>query len=137
MDLFSELMAMPTGIFTVLLGLVILYWVLFLIGGLDLDVLGGADGAAEGALEGAAEGALEGAAGGAVEGAADGALDGVDRVDGAVEGATGLLQTLKLRSVPATSTTTSRPAPSPSSPPTPCSSRPATCRRVDHALTTR
>jgi len=102
MDLFSELMAMPTGIFTVLLGLVILYWVLFLIGGLDLDVLGGADGAAEGALEGAAEGALEGAAGGAVEGAADGALGGVDGVDGAVEGATGLLQTLKLRSVPAT-----------------------------------
>jgi len=95
MDLLTELMAMPTGIFTVLLGLVILYWVLFLIGSLDLDVLGGADGAAEGALEGAAEGAAEAAA----EGAAEGAIQGGA---GAVEGATGLLHALKLRSVPAT-----------------------------------
>jgi hypothetical protein len=92
MDLFTELMAMPTGIFTVLLGLVILYWVLFLIGSLDLDVLGGVDGAADGALEGAAEASAEGAAEVAMDGGAE----------GAVEGATGLLHALKLRSVPAT-----------------------------------
>lgn len=84
MDLLSELMTLPTAIFTILLGLVILYWLLFLIGSLDLDVLGGADGAAEGAIEGAAEGAIEGAA------------------EGAVEGSTGLMHALKLRTVPAT-----------------------------------
>ena len=51
-DFLTELSQLPTGIFTVLMGLVVLYWLLFLVGSLDLDFLGGAD-----ALDGAAEGA--------------------------------------------------------------------------------
>lgn len=91
MDLWTELMAMPTAIFSIGVALTVLYWLLFLIGSLDLDVLGGADGALEG-VEGAVDGAVEGAAEGAIEGAAE----------GAAEGAVGLVHALKLRSVPAT-----------------------------------
>lgn len=88
MDLLSELVAMPTAIFTVLVGLVVVYWLLFLVGTLDLDALGGADGAVEGAMDAG------------LDGAADGALDGA--AEGAAEGAAGVLHALKLRSVPAT-----------------------------------
>ncbi len=98
MDTFLDaILAMPTGIFTVLMGLVLLYWLFFMFGAFDLDLLGGADGAAEGALEGAAEGALEGAAEGALEGAGGAAGEG------ALEGGLGgLLGALRLRSVPVT-----------------------------------
>ncbi len=91
MDILSELSQLPTGIFTVLMGLVVLYWILFLIGSLDLDFLGGAEG-----LDGAAEGAAEAAAEGAAEAAAEAASEG------AAEGAVGLLHALKLRTVPVT-----------------------------------
>jgi hypothetical protein len=86
---FENLFAMPTGIFTILLALVLLYWLFFMFGLFDLDLLGSADGA----LEGAAEGALEGAAEAAAEGAAEGALTG---------GLGGILGALRLRSVPVT-----------------------------------
>jgi hypothetical protein len=76
------LLSFPTVAFTVPLGLTLLYWLLVIFGGADVDML---DGGAGGALDGAADGALDGAVDGALDGAADGALDGV--VDGGVDGA--------------------------------------------------
>lgn len=107
MDFLTELSQLPTGIFTVSMALVVLYWILFLIGSLDLDFLGGADGidgAAEGAVEGAAEGAVEGAAEGAAEAAAEGAAEAAAEgaAEASAEGAVGLLHALRLRSVPVT-----------------------------------
>lgn len=75
----------PTVLFTVPLGVALLYWAVAIVGGIDLEALQGAD-----ALDGAAE-ALDGALDGAVDGVADaldGALDGVaDAADGALDGA--------------------------------------------------
>jgi hypothetical protein len=70
----------------VLLGVVLLYWLLVVVGVMDVDMLG-AEGAADGVLEGAAEGTqglLEGAMDGAAEGVADGVAEGV--VDGVADG---------------------------------------------------
>lgn len=89
-ELVTELMAWPTGLFTVAAGLTTLYWLFVTVTGLDVF-----DGA-EGALD-AVDGALEGV---------DGALEGVDgALDGGVESAAGggsLLYALHLRDVPAT-----------------------------------
>lgn len=110
-DFLTELSQLPTGIFTVLMGLVVLYWLLFLVGSLDLDFLGGADGidgALDGATEGAVEGAIEGATEGAAEAAAEAAAEGAAEAaaegaaEASAEGAVGLLHALKLRSVPVT-----------------------------------
>lgn len=90
--------SLPTAIFSVLLILVAFYWLTFLFGVLDLEILdglfdsvGGAAeslaGAADGiggaaeSLGGAAEGMIEGAAEGAAEGLAEG-VDGVGDHDG-------------------------------------------------------
>jgi hypothetical protein len=59
----------PTVIFTVLLGVAFVYWLLVIVGAIgvdtvDIDVDGATEGAAEGAAEGASEGASEGAADG-------------------------------------------------------------------------
>lgn len=79
----------PTVIFTVLLGLSLIYWLFVIVGAVDLD--SSADGAldgvagAKGAVEGAAKGVLEGAAKGALEGSVKGALEakaGLGDVDG-------------------------------------------------------
>lgn len=103
----------PTVIFTVLLGLSLIYWLFVLVGAVDLDGGGaaeGLEGAAKGALEGAAKGALEGAAKGVLEGGAKAALegvaDGVDVPDGADAPEGGVLATLasalRLRDAPVT-----------------------------------
>jgi hypothetical protein len=109
--------AFPTALFTVLMGVALLYWLMVILGALDIDILdadgafegadGAAEGAAEGALEGAVEGAAEGAAEGALEGAADGAADGVadgaaDGTEGASGGLGGVLEALRLRNAPIT-----------------------------------
>jgi len=63
--------SMPTTIFSVLLILVILYWLTVIFGALDLEIFDGlfeaADGLAEGAIEGAVEGVAEGTADALVE----------------------------------------------------------------------
>jgi len=104
MDLVSELFALPTGVFTVLLAFILLYWIVFMLGAIDIDALGGADGAVEGALEGAVEGAVEGALESAAEGAAEAALGGA--AEGGAEAGlgpiAGLVSALRLRSVPVT-----------------------------------
>ncbi len=94
--------------YTVLLGLCMFYWLVVILGFLDMDFLdvglglfdGAADGAAEGAADALAEGAAEAVADAAVEGAAEGA------VEAAGEGVSGTFQAvlafLSLGTVPAT-----------------------------------
>ncbi len=78
--LFEILFSLPTVVFTVPMGFVLLYWMSVVVGAADLDPF---NGALDGTFEGM-EGALEGVDG-AIDGALDGALDGA--ADGAVEGA--------------------------------------------------
>jgi magnesium-transporting ATPase (P-type) len=61
----------PSVIYTVLLGVVLVYWTFVIAGVVDLDSAdpgGSIEGATKGALEGATKGALEGATKGALEG---------------------------------------------------------------------
>ena len=52
MDVFLQnILLMPTGIFTVFLCLITIYWCFVLIGAVDLELLDGADGASEGLLD--------------------------------------------------------------------------------------
>jgi hypothetical protein len=90
-ELIDAAIQFPTVIFTIGLGIALVYWLFVLIGALDLDVLGGGDAAA--ALKGAGEavGAAKGA--GDALGAAKGAhmtKDGIDGVDGGFWHALGL-----------------------------------------------
>lgn len=119
----------PSVVFTVLLGVILVYWLLVIAGllhlaeGTDgtldgLDVGDALAGASKGALEGAAKGALEGATKGVLEGAAhaaashDGAMHGFGDSD-ATPGGDGIeaghsgpmaavLSALRLRQIPAT-----------------------------------
>lgn len=90
MDILMEIVAFPTIIFSVLVGVTLLYWGMVIVGAFDIDFLDfggaadGADGALDGATEGAVEGAVEGATEGAAEGAAEAALDGA--LDAAADG---------------------------------------------------
>ncbi|MEM1029614.1 MAG: glycine zipper family protein [Myxococcota bacterium] len=102
--LLAALVSFPTVVFTVLLGLALVYWVFVIVGALDIDMFD-ADGlfeGADGALDGV-DGALDGVDG-ALDGV-DGALDAdaLDAIDGA-DGAAGLLHALKLRRAPITVT---------------------------------
>ncbi len=82
----QQIMAMPTVIFTALLGIVLVYWMFVIVGALDIDMVD-----VGGDLDGLAEGAAEGA----VEGGVDGATEGLD---GATETASGLQDGLSLLS---------------------------------------
>ena len=75
-------LAFPAVLFTVLLGVAVVYWGFVILGALDIDVLGGGDVD----LDGAAEGAL------------DGTMDGVDA--GIADA--GILSALGLRRAPLT-----------------------------------
>lgn len=78
-ELFEASLRFPTVVFTIALGIAILYWVFVLLGALDIDLLGGGDvaGAAKGIgdIAGAAKGV------GDVAGAAKGAAAKVDGPD--------------------------------------------------------
>jgi hypothetical protein len=111
-EFLSAILAFPTVIFTAALTLVLLYWLIVLVGLLDVDALD-PSAALEGSLEGAVDGALDGALDGAVEGAAEGAAEaglegaageGVDAGDADVEmsGLARGLQALGLYQVPLT-----------------------------------
>ena len=77
---------MPTAIFSVLLGLAILYWLLVVLGLFDLGIFEGLfEGSVEGAVEGLAEGMVEGVAEGMAEGVAEGVADGL--AEGATDAA--------------------------------------------------
>lgn len=90
-------LSFPSVVYTVLLGIALVYWVFVMIGAAHLDLLGDgvADGAGDGALDGLEGG--HGDAGDADGGPADG--DGGHAHGGALSG---LLASLKLRSAPAT-----------------------------------
>lgn len=90
-------LSFPTVVWTVLLGIALVYWVFVILGALDIDIIGDAD--LDGATEGAIDGALDGAAEGAMEGAAEGAGDAGDA---GLEGGAGILAALGLRKVPLT-----------------------------------
>jgi hypothetical protein len=102
-------LSFPAVVYTVSLGVALVYWLFVIIGAAHVNLLGegAVDGAMDGALDGAAKGALEGATKGMMEGAAehlhgagaDGADDIGDMGDG---GSAGLMGALKLRSAPAT-----------------------------------
>lgn len=75
--------SLPTVVFTILLILVVLYWLSVIVGALDIDLFG-ADGLAEGAADGVADGVADGIADGLADGVADGIADGV--ADGIADG---------------------------------------------------
>lgn len=119
-ELLAAALAFPTVVYTILLVVVVVYWLFVVLGALDIDILdvGDADGVLEGGADGAAEGAAE-ALDGAIDGAADGAAEAIDgAVDGAADGAAegagetdleaaggglgALLSALRLRSAPLT-----------------------------------
>lgn len=82
----DTVVAFPTVVFTVPLMLLVMYWLLTIVGALDIELLDGVFGAAEGleAVDGV-DGILEGGADGALD-----ALDGsADAASGALDGADG------------------------------------------------
>lgn len=107
-------LSFPSVVYTVLLGIALVYWVFVMVGAAHLDALG--DGAADGAADAAADGAADAMGGhldaghvdaGHLDGA-DGGGDGLDGADGADAGhahtgaLAGMMASLKLRSAPAT-----------------------------------
>lgn len=125
-EVFTLALSFPSVVFTVLLGVVLVYWLFVMVGVLHLGE--GSHGALEGfdagdALAGASKGALEGATKGVIESAAhavaghDGAVDGLHHAaphhgdagldgDGMDSDGTGpiaaILSALRLRQIPAT-----------------------------------
>ncbi|MDF2692221.1 MAG: hypothetical protein K0S65_604 [Labilithrix sp.] len=102
-------LSFPAVVYTVLLGVALVYWLFVVVGAAHVNLLGdgamdaAADAAADAALDGVAKGALEGATKGMLEGAAD-HFDGGDAGDVGDAGGdhAGLIAALKLRSAPAT-----------------------------------
>lgn len=92
----------PAVVYTVLLGVSLVYWVFVMVGAAHVNLLGdgAVDAPADAAIEGGAKGALEGATKGMLEGAAE-HLDGGD-VGDAGDVHAGIIASLKLRSAPAT-----------------------------------
>ena len=88
-EFFNAMMAFPTVVFTIPLGLALLYWLFVIFGAVDIDMFSGGDGALEGAagkIDAAADGIFEGAAG-KVDAAADGIFEGAaGKVDAAADG---------------------------------------------------
>ncbi|HVH46349.1 MAG TPA: glycine zipper family protein [Labilithrix sp.] len=99
-------LSFPAVVYTVLLGVALVYWIFVMVGAAHVNLLGegaadaAVDAAADAALDGVAKGALEGATKGVLEGAAD-QLDGLD-ADAGGDGPAGIMAALKLRSAPAT-----------------------------------
>ena len=82
-ELLAAALAFPTVIYTILLVVVVVYWLFVVLGALDIDMLDIGD--ADGLLEGGTEGGAEALAEGAVEGLADGAFEGAgEALDGAL-----------------------------------------------------
>lgn len=80
----DTVIAFPTVVFTVPLALLVLYWLMTIVGALDMELLDGVFGAAEG-LDGLE--ALDG-----VDGVLDGADGALDALDGSMESADGALE---------------------------------------------
>ncbi len=102
-NLLDAVISFPGALYSVLLGVVLLYWISMLLGAVDLDVLGGAEhGGADGAADAAMHG--DGVAEGHGHDIDGGDVDGGD-VDGDVDSDGGVLSALGavgLRKLPAT-----------------------------------
>ncbi len=94
-EFLSAVLAFPTVLFTIPVGLSVLYWLFVVIGAVDIDAFGfggvlegGVDGVLDGALDGAADGLLSGGLDGAADGLLDGASEGLfgGGLDGAADG---------------------------------------------------
>ena len=104
-EVFVLALSFPSVVFTVLLGVVLVYWAFVMVGVIHIGE--GSEGALEGKLEGATKGLLEGAVDGAghhaelgdVGGDGDVDFDGDDSGHGALAA---IMSALHLRSVPAT-----------------------------------
>jgi len=98
-EFLTAILSFPTVVFTVLLIVIVLYWLMVIIGAIGVDVLhvGEAAGAKiEGMVGGAVEGKIEGVVGGAVEAKVEGAAGGIGGEGG------GFLAMLGFGKVPAT-----------------------------------
>lgn len=100
-EFLAAILAFPTVIFTIPLGVVVGYWLTVMVGAVGVDLLDGdigdfALGAKAGAIEGGVKGAVEGGAKAAMEGGAKAALEG-----GAKAGAS-FLEVLGFGGVPVT-----------------------------------
>ncbi len=91
------IVSLPTVVFTVLVGVSLLYWLSVVLGALDVEILGGADGA-DGGADGAADGAHDGGHDGGHDAADGGDGDGGDHDGGAFSALGGM----ELRKVPVT-----------------------------------
>ena len=95
----------PTVIFTIALGIVLVYWLFVLLGALDIDLLGGGDVDVTGAAKGIGEALTGGAKAGAeafhVDGDAGGGGDGGGDADADLDGG-GVWHALGLGDVPVT-----------------------------------
>lgn len=96
-DLLEASVRFPTVIFTIGLGICLVYWLFVLLGALDIDLLGGGD--AAGAAKGMGD-ALAGGAKGGVEGLKGLSLDADADLDGDADA--GFLKALGLAGVPIT-----------------------------------
>ena len=92
-EVLAASVAFPTVVFTALLAISLAYWLLVLVGAVDLDG-GDVEGAAKGAMEGAAKAAMEGAAKGALEGAAKASAEGLSPEGGDSNGLATLFTSL-------------------------------------------
>ncbi|HEY0137693.1 MAG TPA: hypothetical protein VGB85_26590 [Nannocystis sp.] len=100
-EFLSAILSFPTVVFTVLLGVIVLYWLMVIVGAIGVDVLHvgeAAGGKIEGIVDGAVEGKIEGVVDGAVSGHAEGATGKLE----AVGGGGGFLAMLGFGKVPAT-----------------------------------
>lgn len=86
-EFLTAILSFPTVVFTVMLIVIVLYWLMVIIGAIGVDVLHVGE-AAGGKIEGVVGGAVEGKIEGAVDGAITGKLEGVA---GKIEGAAGSL----------------------------------------------
>lgn len=104
--LLTELLTLPTGIFTVLMAFCSLYWLFVIFGAvgvetLDFDLDGVLDGSIDGAVDGALDGAMEGAGAG-VDADAGIDADGVGEAGGSHGIAWYIVHALALQKAPAT-----------------------------------
>lgn len=104
-EFLTAILSFPTVVFTVMLIVIVLYWLMVIVGAIGVDVLNigeAAGGKIEGMVGGAVEGKIEGVVDGAVTGKLEGAVAG--KVEGAAGGVGGggFLAILGFGKVPAT-----------------------------------
>ncbi|PTL80808.1 hypothetical protein [Vitiosangium sp. GDMCC 1.1324] len=108
-EFLAAILAFPTVLFTIPLGVVVGYWLTVMVGAVGVDLLDGdigdfALGAKAGALEGGVKGAVEGGAKAALEGGAKAAMEGGAKaaLEGGAKDGVSFLEVLGFGGVPVT-----------------------------------